>query len=226
VANFISAAHNSAKRGTLAFMKRRTALRSILSLPAITALPAVGQNAAPPEKTPQAQQKLPPEMKPPAVEEIPKLAMTNAEAALAPAPGFFSSEQFAALQRLCDLLVPAVQTKPSAAAAGVPEFLDFLIARSPQPRQKLYRSGLDELNADSTRRMGKPFSEITDAQAAELLRPLNAPWSFEGPSNELGQFLVSAKSDVLRATVNSREWAAASTGRRGSGMGAYWYALD
>jgi len=165
-------------------------------------------------------------MKPPAVEEIPKLAMTNANAVLAPAPGFFSPEQYAALKRLGDLLVPASQSKPGAAAAGVAEFLDFLLARSPHPRQQLYRSGLDRLNADSRTRFGNPFSLITETQAAELLAPLNAPWTFEGPSEELARFLASAKSDVLRATVNSREWAAASTRRRGSGMGAYWYALD
>lgn len=212
--------------GTLAYMKRRAVLRSILSLPAISALPAAAQ-APPPEKTPQSQQKLPPEMKPPGVEETPKLAMTNVEGALSPAPNFFSRDQYAALSRLCELLVPASESRPGAKEAAAPEFLDFLIERSPSERQELYRRGLDRLNAESRRRFGKSFADVAGTQASELLAPLEHAWTFEAPADDFARFLASAKEDVLRATVNSREWAAASTGRRaGRGMGTYWYSME
>lgn len=189
-------------------MKRRQVIRSILSLPAITALPAAAaQTPASDKPAPRA-------------DETPTLAMTNAEAVAAPAPGFFSPEQFRTLERLCDVLVPAADPKPGAKQAGVAAFLDFLIGGSPRERQALYQHGLDRLIAES-------FADTPPARAAELLAPLRAPWTYQGPADEFARFLVSAKDDVLRATVNSREWAAASTGRRGgSGIGTYWYSLD
>lgn len=196
-------------------MKRRQAIRSILSLPAITALPAAAQTAVPAKTSPAP------------ADETPKLTMTNAEAAATPSPRFFSQGQFHALEHLCDLIMPASERHPGAKQAGVPEFLDFLIGRSPQDRQGRYRRGLDLLNAESQRRFGAPFADASATQADALLAPLRAAWTHQGPSDEFARFLTEVKEDSLRATVNSREWAAASPGRRGgSGIGAYWYSLD
>ena len=188
-------------------MQRRHVLKSILSLPAITALPAAAQTKAP-EK--------PAELKPPPVEEVPKLQMTNAEAAVAgEAPRFFSEKQFSVLVRLCGIMVPASAGKPGAKEAGVPEFIDFLIASSPRDKQELYRHGLDRI------------ANANEQDIQTLLAPLQQPWAFEGPSDPFARFLIAFKDDVLHATVNSREWAEASPGRRGArGIGTYWYALD
>jgi Gluconate 2-dehydrogenase subunit 3 len=207
-------------------MKRRQAIRSILSLPAISTLPALAQQAT--DKTkPAAQEKLPPEMKPTPVEETPKLAMTTADAAVPGSPRFFSSRQRETLRRLADLLVPAVDGKPGASAASVPEFLDFLVGESPHDRQALYKSGLDHLELEARRRYAKPFTGISNEQAHGLLAPLQENWTFQGPPDAFGRFLHAAKEDVLRATLNSREWAAAGSARRGSGgVGSYWYSLD
>ena len=197
-------------------MKRRQVLRSILSLPAITALPAVAQpqTPAPQKATASADDTL-------------KLSLTNADAAADSAQKFFSQDQFHALQRLCDLILPASDPRPGAKQAGVPEFLDFLIGRSPHQRQALYQHGLDRLNAEAQRRFRVKFADASGTQADALLTPLHSPWTYQGPSDEFALFLTTAKEDFLRATVNSREWAAASTGRRGgSGIGSYWYALD
>ena len=207
-------------------MKRRQAIRSILSLPAITTLPALAQQAT--EKTkPAAQEKMPPEIKPTAIEETPKLAMTAADAVAPGSPRFFSSRQLETLRRLADLLVPAVNGKPGASAASVPEFLDFLVGESPHDRQALYKTGLDRLDSEARHRYAKPFTGITTEQAGGLLAPLQESWTFQGPADSFGRFLHAAKEDVLRATINSREWAAAGSPRRGSGgVGSYWYSLD
>jgi hypothetical protein len=197
-------------------MKRRQILRSIVSLPAITALPAIAQPQAPaPQKTAAG------------ADDTLKLSLTNADA-IADAPQkFFSPEQFHTLQRLCDLIIPASDPRPGAKQAAVPEFLDFLISRSPHQRQALYQHGLDRLNAESQRRFRVKFADASVTQADALLTPLRAPWTYQGPSDEIALFLTTAKEDLLRATINSREWAAASTGRRGgSGIGSYWYSLD
>ena len=196
-------------------MKRRQALQSILSLPAITALPAL------------AQEKVPAEMKPAAIEENPKLAMTAADAVTPSTTRFFTSPQLATLHRLADLIMPPVNGKPGASDASVPEFLDFLIGESSSDRQTLYRNGLDRLEAEARRRYSKPFPDISADQANDLLAPLRQTWSFQGPSDAFARFLQDAKEDVLRATISSREWATSGSQRRGSGgMGSYWYALS
>ena len=211
-------------------MKRRQALRSILSLPAITALPALAQQPVDKTKPPSqeaAQEKAPAEMKPAPIEENPKLAMTAAEAVAPPATRFFTPAQLATLHRLADVIVPSVNGKPAASEAGVSEFLDFLIGQSARDRQTLYRNGLDHLEAEAKRRYSKVFSDVSAEQATELLAPLAQTWSFQGPADPFARFLHEAKDDVLRAAINSREWATSGAQRRGSGgVGNYWYALS
>lgn len=207
-------------------MKRRQAIRSILSLPAITTLPALGQQTPTDKTKPAVEEKLPPEMKPTAVEETPKLAMTTADAVTPGATQFFSSRQLETLRKLADMLVPAVNGKPGASEAGVPEFLDFLIGESPHERQVLYKSGLDRLDAEARRRYSKAFSAIAPEQAHDLLAPLHEKWTFQEPPDSFARFLRAAKEDVVRGVVNSREWAAAGSQRRGAGLGSYWYSLE
>jgi hypothetical protein len=131
-----------------------------------------------------------------------------------PVARFFSEAQFKALERLADILMPAVDDRPGAKQAHVAEFLDFLISDSPAERQQLYRTGLDRLN-----------KEGFDAAA---LKPLTSAWTYDGPSDPFAKFLLAAKEDVMRATYNSREFAAAMEGtRRGfSGSGYYWTVIE
>jgi hypothetical protein len=145
-------------------------------------------------------------------------------------PHFFSAQQFAALRRLSDILVPEMNGMPGAIQAGAPEFLDFLIGSSPADRQELYKSGLDALNSKAAKSFSKPFAEVDGSQAVSLLAPLREPWTFEQPSDPLARFLRAAKEDVRTATFNSREWnTAGSSGsarRRGGGLGQYWYTIE
>lgn len=191
-------------------MKRRSILKSIAAAPAAAA--AVPAQAAPP-----------------ASDQFPKVSLTGAESVADSVRRFFTPEQFAALIRLGDLLVPAFNGRPSASQADAPGFLDFLIRESPAETQRLYRAGLDQLNAAAQKDFGAPFARITAPQAEKLLDPLRAGWTYEGPSATFGKFLQQAKSDFLQATMNSREWAeSASRGRRGSGgvTNYFWRAAE
>lgn len=124
--------------------------------------------------------------------------------------------------------MPPAHEVPGASGAGAAEFLDFLIGVSPADRVKLYRDGLDRLNAEAQRRYQKPFGEITAEQAAPILAPLQAPWSYRGPADPFARFLLAAKNDLLTATVNAREYiAVASQQRRNAGgVGRYWYPIE
>jgi hypothetical protein len=205
-------------------MKRRRFLQTITTVSVASAVQAQ-QNPSAPRSAAAPQ----------TGEPAARLDLTAADAAAEPAPRFFNKEQFAALQRLSELLIPAMDGNPGAAEAEAAEFLDFLIGESPAERQRSYTAGLDALNLQSAMRFGKAFSATDDSQAHQLLAPLREPWTPEPPADPLANFLRQAKEDVRMATVNSQPWSVAnadSGGRRrgrrgrGSGAGLYWYTIE
>lgn len=131
-------------------------------------------------------------------------------------------------------MVPPVKNNPGAIDAQAPEFLDFLISASLEDRQKLYLSGLDSLEAQSNDKFQKPFAELDARQADAILRPLLVarPWPEDFPSDPLESFIAQVHNDLRTATMNSREWAAATEkaghhftrGFRTTGF--YWAPID
>jgi hypothetical protein len=192
-------------------MNRRSILKSIAVAPAAVALNA--QQTAKPPAAP--------------VEETAKIEASVPDAAAAPVARFFDADQFAALIRLCEILVPAVGDLPGAKDAHTAEFLDFLISESPEDRQSLYRAGLDRLNSDARKRFQKTFAGLDSDQADRLLESLRQPWTFEEPSDALARFLLAAKDDVAQATRSSYEFVtvAGKRSRGGGGVGMFWYPI-
>jgi hypothetical protein len=164
----------------------------------------------------------------PPIEENPKLDLTMADAVAGGVPRFFDSAGLAALRRLGEILVPAQPGTPGAKEAEAAEFLDFLISESPADRQKLYRDGVDRLNQEARSRYGKPFESVSATEAESILAPLREPWTYQGPADPFAGFLRAAKDDFLTATVNSRQWAMASSGRRrgAAGLNTYWFPIE
>jgi hypothetical protein len=197
-------------------MKRRRFIQTLAAAPAIAVPASLETNAQPQAGAPRPQ------------EEAPKLETASLDVAGEMTPRFFSAHQFAALKKLSEILMPPLNGMPGALEAGAPAFLDFLIGKSPADRKQLYTAGLNALNAQATKRFGKAFAEVTEAQAAELLAPLRQPWTYEPPADPFARFLREAKQDVRTATMNSREYTTASSsgGRRGGGVGQYWYPID
>jgi ABC-type sugar transport system substrate-binding protein len=107
-------------------MKRRRFLKAMVAAPAAPALfaqqPLAPSN--PVSATPTAAAAS-------AVGELPKIESTVADAAADMQPNFFTAQQFSALQKLSDLLMPSLKGVPGALDTHVPEFLDFLIGSSP-----------------------------------------------------------------------------------------------
>jgi Gluconate 2-dehydrogenase subunit 3 len=197
-------------------MKRRRFIQTLAAAPAV---------AVPAAPTLQAQQ---PAGATRPQEEAPKFELATPDAVAEAAPHFFSAPQFAALRKLSDTLMPPLGGMPGALDAKAPEFLDFLIGASSADRKLLYKTGLDSLNAQAQKRFGKPFADVSEAEAADLLAPLRQPWTYDPPADPLARFLREAKQDVRTATMNSREYATGGSagGRRGGGLGQYWYPID
>jgi Gluconate 2-dehydrogenase subunit 3 len=196
-------------------MKRRTAIRSILTLPAAMALPV----RVPAQATAPA---------PAESNETPNTPTVAADTHSATVVRTFDPDQFAALGKLSSILVPSLPDTPGAPDAKAAEFLDFLIGKSPTERVTLYKEGLNRLNEEARKRDGKPFAELTAEQAAPILSPLHEPWTYELPTDPFARFLRAAKEDVLKATRNSQEYISVVSrrNRRAGGMGIYWYPIN
>jgi hypothetical protein len=158
---------------------------------------------------------------------MPKLAANAPDSVASGVRRFFDADGLSALRRLGEILVPARQNAPGAMEAEAAEFLDFLISQSPADRQSLYRNGTARLNQQAQAAYRKPFAELSASEADAILAPLREPWTYRGPTDPFAQFLRAAKNDLLQATLNSRQWAAATSGRRGaSGLNTYWFPIE
>ena len=126
--------------------------------------------------------------------------------------------------------MPPLKGNPGALEADAPEFLDFLISVSPADRQKLYRQGLDQLNASAKNHFHKSLAELDTTQADSILKPLLVarPWPEDLPGDPMQTFIAQVHEDFRTATMNSREWAAWQHigGRFTRGSGMYWAPID
>jgi len=135
----------------------------------------------------------------PQVQTVDGIAKTDAR--------FFTALQLAALTRLCEVLMPAIGDKPGAVEAETPMFLDFLLASSPAARQKMYSGGLNWLEAEAHRKLGKAFQKLDDDEADAILKPWLRTWMSDHPPTELhAGFVCIVHDDIRRATVNSKAY--------------------
>lgn len=208
-------------------MKRRGFFKTLAALPAVPAL--MSQTPAQSKPDAQAPQTPPARSQPSTRGDIFNFEETAPELVAAGEPRFFTAAQFATLRRLSAILMPAMNGMPSAVECGAPEFLDFLIGASLPDRQKLYRTGLDTLDAKTRKSLHKAFADLNDADADTVIRPLlvPVPWVQDTPKDPAVAFITEVHRDIRTATQNSREWADAASGpgRRGGG-GAYVNPID
>lgn len=201
-------------------MKRRKFLQVISAVPVVVAVPLLAQRAT--KQTGQGSPEVPSSSAPPGPSMPPGspssspispasvLKTTFFETELTSVPKFFTSSQFAALRRLSKSFVPPMNGKPGAVEAGAAEFLDFYTSVSLPDRQELYRTGLDNLNAQAESRFRKSFGELTDTEADSILKPMLKPRGSSGGFQaflELGPFVNRAYQDIRTVTRNSPAWA-------------------
>lgn len=85
-------------------------------------------------------------------------------------PQFFNKADFATISRIADLIIPATDT-PGALAAGVPAYIDLVIARNTD-QQLVTADGLRWLDAEAARVGSKKFLDLTETQQLSILEPL------------------------------------------------------
>lgn len=83
-------------------------------------------------------------------------------------PQFFTADEYALLVTLVDLIIPKDERSGSATDAGVPEFIDFLMADQPL-RQVAMRGGLARIDLLCVDRFGRTFMACTETERAQVL---------------------------------------------------------
>jgi hypothetical protein len=92
----------------------------------------------------------------------------------------FNDHQWKTVQLLCDLIIPADESGPSASAAKVPEFLDDWVAfRTEQDGNQNFQAemlgGLMWLDRESNKAGGKDFVDAGEAAQKQLLDRIAYP---------------------------------------------------
>src|SRR6478735_6998914 len=96
-------------------------------------------------------------------------ATAQAQATKAPfKPKFFTAHEYATVRTLVDIVIPKDERSGSATDAGVPEFMDFIMADEPG-RQLAMRGGLAWLDRECVTRFDKMFLDCTAAERTQVL---------------------------------------------------------
>lgn len=86
-------------------------------------------------------------------------------------PLTFTSEQRATATALCDLIIPADATSPSASAVGVIDFMDEWVSapyEAQRADRKIVLEGLQWLDQEATRRFSKSFAKLSFSQQRQV----------------------------------------------------------
>jgi hypothetical protein len=104
-------------------------------------------------------------------------------------PKFFNATEYETVSRIADLIIPPTDTS-GAIAAGVPEYIDYVVQNN-REHQQLMRDGLLWLDQQST---GKRFIALTEPQQLDLLTPLSAAADREDLNTPGARFFHMLKS--------------------------------
>jgi Gluconate 2-dehydrogenase subunit 3 len=89
-------------------------------------------------------------------------------------PKFFTAHEYATVRVLVDIIIPKDARSGSATDAGVPEFIDFMMADQPN-RQTAMRGGLAWIDLECQDRFDKRFVDLSAEQRTAVLDDIAWP---------------------------------------------------
>jgi hypothetical protein len=110
------------------------------------------------------------------------------------APAFFTADEFRTVRLLADMILPADERSGSAADAGVPEFIDFMMIDRPNGQVPM-RGGLAWLDVEAVDRFGTAFVDCAAGEREAILDDIAWP-DTAPPSLSHGVAFFSAFRDL------------------------------
>ena len=135
-------------------------------------------------------------------------------------PKFFTAHEYETVRILSDLIIPADDRSGSATAAGVPEFMDFIMIDMPT-RQAAMRGGLAWLDLECQRRFDRTFTGASAAQRTEVLDDL-ATYGELKPGVTHGQAFFRAFRDLTASGFWTSKMGMTDLGYMGNTVVAKW----
>lgn len=118
------------------------------------------------------------------------------------APLFFSKDEFALLDTLTELIIPADDHSPGAHEAGVAVIIDRTVAEAFLPEDKTsWRHGLASINDLSQKMNSATFLKCSKEQQTNLLKTISAPE--DTPKTEPEKFFTQLKQTTAFAYYSS-----------------------
>jgi len=116
---------------------------------------------------------------------------------------FFSPDDFALVDELSEIIIPADQHSPGARAAAVAAYIDSRLGESLEPeKQEEWRRGLKLVNQISDEINGQPFLKATPGQRVAVVERMARNES--DPQNPEEVFFSELKRATVRAYYTSK----------------------
>jgi hypothetical protein len=117
-------------------------------------------------------------------------------------PRFFTAEQMQALDRLTEILIPADDHAPGASAALVNRFLDVVVDDGPELGKKVWREGLQAVDAEAQQRFQRDFRACATGQQDQVVALMAQ--NELNPQNELERFFRTLKRMTIDGYYTSK----------------------
>jgi len=116
---------------------------------------------------------------------------------------FFTSDEFALVDELTEMIIPADEKSGGSRAARVAEYIDGTLAEAfEQSERDRWRQGLARVNALSNEAHGAVFVKCTVPQRVAVLTKMVA--NEKNPSNAEERFFVELKNATVHAYYTSK----------------------
>jgi hypothetical protein len=134
---------------------------------------------------------------------LPQTKPRRAAKAQSKRPRFFTPDEFALVDELSELIIPADDHSPGARAAKTAEYIDQRLAESPDEESKReWREGLKLMDRISNEMSGQSFMQASPEQRVALLERIAQ--NETNPQKPEEKFFVELKSRVAHAYYTSK----------------------
>ena len=129
-------------------------------------------------------------------------------------PEFFSGSEFAMLDALTEVVLPADDHSPGASAAKVAVYIDVMVADGGTQSRQDWRSGLDAVSELTRNRFARNFVDCGPAEQDEIVAEMAG--NEESPQSAADRFFIELKRMTIDGYYTSRVGILDELGYRGN----------